>query len=397
MTFANLLLAAVLIVLNGFFVAAEFALVACRPSNLEALAKKGNRRARLALAATNDIPGQLAGAQLGITIASLALGFVGEAAVAHLIESPLDRLAEIVGLTMSSTVLHTISGSIALMIVVSLHMILGEMVPKNMALAGADRMMLALIAPFRAFNTVFRPVIWSLNAVAALVLRVLGIRQPDSLIGARTADEIATMLHASKADGLIEEFDYDLLSGALDFRDLEVDDVMVRREEVDFVSDVATVGEVEDTAVGSGHSRLVIVGDDLDDVLGFVHVKDVLQLSVENREIHLPTSRVRSIPTFSVHSALEPVFHQMRNRRVHFALVVDGRGQTAGLITLEDILEQLVGDIVDESDEQELTETEMTELAAQVTSAEVPPSEGPDGELTSVKGANPERPTPDRT
>lgn len=360
MTLAMLFAAAVLIIVNGFFVAAEFALVACRPANVEARAEKGNRRAKLALAATEDIPGQLAGAQLGITMASLALGFVGESATAAALEPLLVWGAEQMGRTLDGTVLHSISFSIALFAVVSLHMVLGEMVPKNIALAGADRTLLALIVPFRLFNLMLRPLIGSLNALAGLALRLLGIRQPDSLAGERTAEDIATMLHASRQDGLIEDFDFDLLSGALDFRDLQVSDVMVGRDEVDHVSEYATLPELEEAAVASGHSRLVVVRDSLDDVRGFIHVKDVLRASIDDSG-HLFTSRLRELASFERDSALQPVFEKMRTKRVHFALVVEDGGRTAGIITLEDVLEQLVGDIIDESDSQEATSNEQPE------------------------------------
>lgn len=340
----GLLVAVLLLAANGFFVAAEFALIAARRSQLERLAAEGDGRAIAALRATRELSFMLSAAQLGITIASLLLGAVAEPAVAHLLEKPLHAT----GLGEGTS--HTVAFVIALSIVVFLHMVVGEMVPKNVAISAPDTSVLWLAPPMWAFSTLFRPVVWALNQSANALLRLMGIEPTDELSEGRTGDEIADLLAVSRREGMLEEVEHRLMTGALRFPVRRVSSVMITRDAVVRVPRTATVAEVEEVALGSGHSRIVVHGRDLDDAQGFVHVKDLLGVPPEQRDRRLPARLVRRMLVVPVDRTLQQLLLAMRESRVHVALVVDGQGRTAGLVTLEDVLEALVGDIRDEHD-----------------------------------------------
>ncbi len=345
MTGWALLAAVLLLAANAFFVAVEFALVASRRTRLETMAEDGSGSARLALGQMQDLNVQLAGAQLGITMASLGLGFVAEPAVAHLIGGALESV-----LDLPSGVLHTISFIVSLTIVVFLHMVLGEMVPKNVAIAGPERTMLRLARPNRAYVFVFGPLIRLLTALANGGVRALGVEPRDELADAHTAEEFADMLGESREEGFIEEFAHELLSGALELGGRPVESVMVARAAIVALPIDSTVAQAEALVVESGHSRLPVIDGDIDGVRGFVHAKDLLTLSSTAHARPVPARLVRRMLRVRVGETLSDVLLAMRVARVHLAVVQDPAGTTAGIVTLEDVLEELVGEIVDESD-----------------------------------------------
>jgi CBS domain containing-hemolysin-like protein len=337
-----LLLTAALLVANGFFVAMEFALIASRRTKLESLAEEGDLRARLALEATGALSLQLAGAQLGITMASLGLGAVAEPTLAHGLETVFGVLP--------AGVRTTFAFVIALAIVVFLHMVIGEMVPKNAAIADPEKMMLRLSIPNRIYVAIFRPLIVALNGIANFGTRLFGVEPRDEVEAAHTAGEIATMLAASREEGLIEETAHDLLSGALGFGHRRLREVMLPLEQVVKVPQTATVAEAERVVVDSGHSRLVVTGHDPSDIIGFVHAKDLLTVPADARNRSLPLSRIRRVLVLESDRPLDEVLVAMRRARTHVAVVIDVDRTPVGLATLEDVLEDLVGDITDESD-----------------------------------------------
>ncbi|CAN5698470.1 hemolysin family protein [soil metagenome] len=345
MTGWSLLVAVALLVANAFFVAAEFALITARRTKIEPLADAGNRRARVAMRQVKELSLQLAGAQLGITMASLGLGFVAEPAVADVLERAVETFV-----TLPTGLLHTLSFVVALSIVVFLHMVLGEMVPKNIAIAGPERTLLWLAVPNQAYMTVFRPVIRALNAIANGGVRLLRVEPRDELATVHTAQELSAMVAMARHEGLIEEFEHKLLTGALDFGDRDVASVMIPRDEVVAVRRTCTVAEAERVVVQRGHSRLPVLGEGLDDVRGFLHAKDLLSLPPEAQDRPIPVDRLRPMLIVSQQRSLEELLLTMQRAHLHFALVTDGQGHTTGIVTLEDILEELVGEIRDESD-----------------------------------------------
>ncbi len=345
MTVLLLGFAVFLLLANGFFVAVEFALVASRQTKLEPLAEQGSLPARLALRASHELSLQLAGAQLGITMASLGLGAVAEPAVAHLLASAIGAVADV-----PEGVLRTISFVIALTIVVFAHMVIGEMVPKNIAITDPERMMLRLAIPNHVYVTLLRPVIRMLNALANAGVRLFGVEPRDALTMAHTRDELAGMLAASREEGLVEEVAHQLLTGALDFGTRPISAVTVPRDRVIYVRRDDTVADAEQVVVASGLSRLPVVGRDIDDMIGFVHAKDLLTVPSDRRGRAIPFGRLRRMLVVAQHQALDDVLVAMRRARTHLAVVVDDAGSTLGIASLEDVLEAIVGDIRDESD-----------------------------------------------
>jgi CBS domain containing-hemolysin-like protein len=343
-TAVALLVAVLLLAANGFFVAYEFAVVGSRRAKLETLATEGDRRARGGLRAVRELNIQLSGAQLGITMASLGLGAVAEPAVAHLLHDVFGRAG------VSEALSHTLAFVVALTIVVFMHMVVGEMVPKNIALTGPERTLMSLVTLNRAYLVVFGPVVRALTWIADRGVRLVGFEPRAELVTAHTAEELASMLAASRREGAIEDFAAELMTGVLDFGGLTAHEVMVPREEISYVRRTQTVFEIEEHLLTRGHSRLPVVGRDLDDVIGFVHAKDLLALPPAAADGLLPPRLVRRMLVVPERRSLEDLLLGMRRARIHFALVVDDRGATRGLVTLEDLLEELVGDIVDETD-----------------------------------------------
>ena len=330
---------------NAFFVAAEFALVAARASRLEPSADGGDRRSRLALSAVRDLQTQLAGAQLGITMASLVLGYVAEPAVAHLIEPIIELVVEV-----PSGVLHTISFVVALGVVTTLHVVVGEMVPKNIAIARPEQSARLLAPAMLIYGVLFKPVIWSLNAVSTALVRLFGIKPVDEINTALTINEFRTLLAGARSEGVIDPGEHELLAGALGFRVRSAGSMMVPAERLVAVPRATSVSELEQVVAASGHTRVPVWGAGPDDVLGFVHAKDLLRLPSDARHDPLPLELVRRMRVVSPDMAGRDLLRYMRRSRVHMALVRDAAGTMLGVVTLEDVLEALVGDIYDETD-----------------------------------------------
>jgi len=341
-----LVLSVVLLIANGFFVGAEFALTAVRRTKIVQLEATGNRRARVTMKSIRELSLMLAGAQLGITMVSLGLGYLAEPAVAIGIERLLSAVVDI-----PDTLLHTISFVVALSIVVFFHMVVGEMAPKNIAIAEPERSALAIALPFRAFVNVFRPFIYLMNLAANSTLRLLGVEPVEELNSSHSAREIGAMIAESAREGMLETFEHKLLSGAIVFGDLDAAAVMVPRTELDAIPSTATPKEIEELVLETGHSRFPVYGESLDQILGFFHSKDLLRIPVEGRTKPLPPRFFRQMLIVPESRRLHPLLLDMRRQHLHFALVIDEHGGTAGVVTIEDLVEELVGEIRDEHDE----------------------------------------------
>jgi CBS domain containing-hemolysin-like protein len=333
-----------LLLANGFFVAAEFAYITSRRNVLE---QTRGRPARVAVGLNLDLSLSLAAAQLGITMASLALGFVAEPAVAALLESLFGFLP------IPDSVLHAMALVIALLIVVFLHMVIGEMAPKNIAISRPERSAVVMALPFRGFILVFRPLIVLLNGIANGVLKLFRVRPVDTLEIGHSAEDLAVIIATGQEEGVIEEFAHRLLTGAIVFRDLDASDVMVPRPDVKAIGSDATVAQIEQLMGTTGHSRIPIHTGSLDDVLGFVHVKDLMAIAGEARHQPIQRQLIRDAMVVPETASLRSVLAEMRKERSHLAIVIDEHGSTAGIITLEDIAEELVGEISDEYDRRE--------------------------------------------
>ncbi len=333
----------VLLAANGFFVAAEYAVVTARRNMLE---QQPGRAARTAVRLSRKLTLSLTAAQLGITMASLLLGYVAEPAVAAILERGLGFLR------MPEAVLHPIALSIALMIVVFLHMVIGEMAPKNIAITAPEQVALVIALPFRGFLLTFRPVIVLLNGLANGVVRLLRVQTPEALEVGHSAEELGVLIAEGRREGVIGDFAHRLLTGAIVFGDRAASELMVPRADTEAVRSGATVAEIEEVMLRSGHSRIPVHTGDLDDVLGFVHAKDLLVLGDEARARPPDPSLIRPLLVVGETAPVQSVLAEMRRTRNPLALVVDEYGGTAGIIALEDIAEELVGEIWDEYDRQ---------------------------------------------
>ncbi len=345
MTAGFLLAAVALLLANAFFVAVEFALLASRATRLEPMAEEHDERAAVALEAVRDLQPQLAGAQLGITMASLGLGYVAEPAVADVLESAVESMIDI-----PSSLLHTISLVVALSFVVVVHMVLGEMVPKNIAIAAPERSARLLAPLHRAYVSLLAPVVWALNVMSNGIVRILGFEPVDELNTALTVNEFHTLLDGAVEGGKIEGVEHELLAGALDFRARTAGSIMVPLARMVSVPRSTSVASIERLVADSGHSRIPVTAVAPDDVIGFVHSKDLLRFGADERGEEVPLEMIRRMLIVGPDQSARDLMRSMRRMRSHMALVRLPEGQLLGMATLEDVLEALVGDITDETD-----------------------------------------------
>lgn len=337
---------AVLLAGNAFFVAAEFALISARRDRLEALAAQGKRNADTVIRAGQNLSMMLAAAQLGITICSILLGRVGEPAVAHLLEKPF----ELAGLP--DSLLHPVSFVLALTIVVILHILLGEMIPKNIALAGPERSALLLVPLHLAWLRIARPLIAVYNFAANLTLRMLRIEPKDELEATVSSDELAEMIGESRSEGLLDEEEHRRLTQALGTGERFVAEVMVpldRTRTVPLRVNGTTLGDMETAVAETGFSRYPVRAED-GSLVGYLHVKDVLdkvsdETAGPNTEI--PRTDIRPLPTVLLGTTLYEALARLRRTSSHLGRVVDARGNTVGIVALEDLVEEFVGTVRD--------------------------------------------------
>jgi CBS domain containing-hemolysin-like protein len=332
---------ALLLAGNAFFVGAEFALISARRTQIEPRVQAGSRAARITLRGMENVSLMMAGAQLGITMCSLGLGAIGEPAVAHLIEPAF----EVVGLP--DALVHPIALVIALAIIVTLHMVLGEMVPKNIAIAGPERSALTLGPPLYAVVTVLKPMIWLLNAAANIVLRLMRVTPQNEVTSTFTADEVAAFIAQSRREGLLDEDEHELLTGALAFTDAQVSSVVLGLDDLVTVPERVTVAELDELCGRTGFSRFPVIDDD-GDLVGYIHLKDVLDTpdAVRNQPVH--PKWLRPLVSVGLDQSLRSTLAIMQAHGAHMARVIDPNDDNVvGVATLEDVLEELVGEVVD--------------------------------------------------
>lgn len=337
---AAVLLSVLLLLGNAFFVGAEFALISARRSQIEPRAQAGSAFARTTLRAMENISLVIGVNQLGITVCSLVLGAVGEPAVSHLLEPVLELLRVPAGL------LHPVSFVVALLIVVFLHVVLGEMVPKNIALAGPERAALVLGPPIWAIVTVLRPVIVAINAIARVVLRVVGVRLQDEVGSTYTREEVAALVEESRGEGLLADAEYDRLAGALGFTAKTVDAVIMPSGSLTTVRRGSCGADVEDLCARTGFSRFPVAAED-GSLSGYLHIKDVLEYDEARRRRPIDDKWIRPFASVREGDLLRDALETLQRRGAHMARVVAPDGSLRGLVTLEDVIEELVGQIRD--------------------------------------------------
>ena len=326
-----------LLLANAFFVGAEFAIISARRSSIEPRAEAGSRAARTVLWAMENVSLMLATAQLGITVCSVTLGAVAEPALAHALEPGLHRLG------LPGEAAHGVAVAIALLVIVGLHVVVGEMVPKNSAVSSPDRAAMIFGPPLVAVARVVRPVIVALNWVANHVVRLVGLEPKDEVTSAFTADEAHSIVERSSAEGTISD-PTGLLTGAIEFSERSIAEVMVPLAQVRAVPAGVTVDGLERAATESGYSRFPV--QDGDQLVGYLHIKDSLYARPGEREEPIQAWRVRDLPSAAPDAQVETALALMRRSGAHIAAVREGES-TLGVIFLEDIIEELVGEVRD--------------------------------------------------
>lgn len=333
-----------LVLANGFFVASEFALVGVRRSRAEMLAQSGNARAHRLLRLLDNLNGYISATQLGITMASLALGWVGEPVFAHILEAPLKG-------RVSDVTLHTISFAIAFTIITFLHIVLGELAPKTLALERAEKVALAISWPMETFYKIFRWPIRLLDWAGVRTVRLFGLHPSGEHASVYTEDELRHLIDASQKSGHVAPEERQLIDRVFEFSDVSVREAMVPRTQIHALPVAASLEQTRHEFRSSGFSRLPVYGRDLDDVVGVLYRKDLDmgRLDAETFKLELFVRPPSFIPeTASARQALK----QMQATRVHFVFVVNEHGGVEGILTIEDLLEEIVGEIDDEFDEE---------------------------------------------
>ena len=347
LSWLNLFLALVLVALNGFFVAAEFALVRVRESRIQQLEQEGSARAVVVRDALRDLDDYLSVCQVGITMASLGLGWIGELAVAHLIEPVLHA----VGIT-SERAVSIISFVVGFALITYAHLVFGEQAPKYFSIQKAERTSLWISRPLKIFMVLFRPLVWLVNASTNFVLRPWGIKLGEEM-EAHSEEELRIMISSSAASGELEPEERDYLNNVFDFGDRVAREIMVPRPDIEALSVDMPLPEMVDAAVFGRYTRYPVYEGDLDHIIGAVHVKDLLRAARENPDDFDIRTIVRDCLVVPENKPIEQILREFQKRKLQMAIVIDEWGSVEGLITIEDIVEELVGEIQDEFDEGE--------------------------------------------
>jgi len=337
-----------LVVANGFFVAAEFALVSARSTRIDELADSGDRLARRAQTAQRDLDQAISGTQLGITLASLGLGWIGEPAVA----GSLEPLFAASGFSTSPGAIHTTAIIIAFLFITYLHIVLGELAPKTVALLRPEAVSRYVAGPLLTFNRIMWPGIWFLNGSARFFLKL--IRVPTVSHGlehAHSPDEIEILVRESRREGIVEEDEQAMIEGVFELTRTMTREVMTPRPDIVAVESIATPDRILEIAEESGFSRLPVIEDSLDEIIGIVVVKDLLsEIMGEQPSTRTAREVMREAVFVPDTKAIDDLLAELRARKTHMAVVVDEFGGTDGVVTLEDLLEEIVGEIYDEHD-----------------------------------------------
>lgn len=335
-----------LVLLNGFFVAAEFAMVRVRGSQVEIKAKTGSSIAKLARGIIHNLDGYLAATQLGVTIASLGLGWVGQDVATKL----MLNLFIICGATIKSSMIITISRIVAFVFITVLHIVFGELAPKSIAIQRSVGTVMTISLPLRIFFVVFQPLIWVLNRFASFILKLIGIKE-NRADSAHSSEELQYLLDQGKESGALDSTEHELIQNVFDFNERVVKNIMVPRTKISGIDITATREEVLDTVITEGYSRIPVYDDTIDKIVGIVHAKDILPLLARGEEIVLKNI-IRKPYFIPETKRINDLMTELQQKRIQIAIVLDEFGGTAGMVTLEDIVEELVGEIQDEYDEE---------------------------------------------
>ncbi|MFN8498784.1 MAG: hemolysin family protein [Anaerolineae bacterium] len=353
---------AALLFINGFFVAVEFGLVGTRRTRIDELAEKGDKVAGLLQVMLRDPDRVLAASQLGITMASLGLGWIGEATIADLIMPLVEQLP------FGPVIAHTVGIVVSFFIITSLHIIVGEQAPKIVAIRNPERISLATVRPVWLFDKVFRPFIWFLDAGTSAFLRLIGVQPMGHHGTVYTLDELARLLVESREAGIVEPVEEQIISRAFEFSDRQVREVMIPRTAVDALPADSTIGDLLTAFQDTPHARFPVYDENLDNIVGVVTIKDVLLFLADHRDGYDAPLRGLLREGFYVPETkpINDLMAEMRQRRAQIAIVIDEHGGTAGIVTAEELTEEIVGPMGDELVEEEPTVQTIDEQTVQV-------------------------------
>ena len=344
--FINILLVFFLVFLNGFFVATEFAMVKVRKSRIETLIIQGDKRAKRTLIVVKDLNSYLSACQLGITLASLGLGWVGEPAILRLLMPIFDLF------NLPSSLEHSIAFIIAFSIITGCHIVFGELVPKSLAIISPEKIALSTAFPLIFFYKLTYPVMWIFNHSTNWILKVFGLSQVDEHESVHTDEEIKLLVEESYNHGLVDKTELTLVDNIFDFSDKTVKEIMVPRTDITNIFIEDTFDDIIDFTLKEQLTRYPVCKENKDNVIGFIHIKDLYKQKIEgsNQEIKNIIREIKLVPESMLISDLLKIF---KKDKVQVSLVIDEYGGTSGLVTIEDILEEIVGEIQDEFDEEE--------------------------------------------
>ena len=339
----------ILVLINGLFVAAEFAIIGVRPTRIAQLAE-GNRAARWVqgiLADRRKVDRYIATAQLGITLASLGLGMYAEPAIAHLIEEPLHDWFGLEG-----AIVHTIAFIVALAVITYLHVVVGEMVPKSLALQNAEGTVLALASPMRVIGKLFSIPVTFLNRIGLWTLKLLRIPPPGEDSRLYSLDELELLVSESYAQGMLEDHEQELVINLLDFAEERVEQVMMPRPMIAAIPVTTSEEELLAFVTTTPYTRLPVYRDSIDDIIGVLHLKDLVRQQLSGKSFDL-LALLRPVPYVPETLPVKTLMSELQRQRQQIAIVMDEHGGTLGLVTMEDLLEEVVGDVRDEFDQED--------------------------------------------
>lgn len=343
----DIFLTLLLVVLNGFFVAAEFAIVKVRFSQVEIKAKTGNQSAKIAKHILQNLDGYLSATQLGITLASLGLGWIGESVVTEIILAALSLF----GIQISPELAHQIALPVAFGTITILHIVFGELAPKSIAIQRPVSTTFALAIPLNIFYYIFRPFIWVLNGFANFILKKIGI---SAIHGheVHSSEELQLLLDQGKESGALDSSEHELIKNVFDFNDRTVKKIMVPRTAILAINIDRPYAEFVSAVINEGYTRMPVYKGNIDEIIGFIHVKDLLMKELKDQTVSL-RDMIRPVYFIPESKKIADLLSEMRKKKnPHIAIVLDEFGGTAGLVTMEDIIEELVGEIQDEHDEE---------------------------------------------
>lgn len=355
MEFVNLVIFAILLVLTAFFVATEFAVIRVRSTRIDQLIAEGNKNAVYAKKVVSNLDEYLSACQLGITVTALGLGWIGEPTVAGFLEPVFEKLH------LGESVTHILSFLIAFTVVTFIHVVVGELAPKTMAIQKAEQITLLFARPIILFYRVLYPFIWALNGSARSITKLFGLKNVSEHEGAHSEEELRLILSESYENGEINQSEYNYVNNIFEFNDRVAREIMVPRKEIISVSKDDTIHSFLEVVKTEKYTRYpVVLEDDKDQIIGLVNIKEILtdvarETSVGERKIEVYVKPILQVLEYTpIHNLLL----RMQKDRIHMAILMDEYGGTAGLVTVEDILEEIVGEIRDEFDADEVSEVQ---------------------------------------